>query len=103
MLRVSHPSSTQAIDLLLDIASRNNNSSRFGKYVKILFSPLADATTSTGSKSRNIIGATIETYLLEKSRITGQSHGERNFHIFYLLLHALGTKTLLVDPVLIPI
>ena len=55
---------------------RNDNSSRFGKYVKIKF-----------NNETNIIeGAEMYTYLLEKSRITELSSKERNFHIFYFLL-----------------
>ena len=55
---------------------RNDNSSRFGKYVKIKF-----------NNDTNVIeGAEMYTYLLEKSRITELSPKERNFHIFYFLL-----------------
>ena len=54
---------------------RNNNSSRFGKWISISFD-------SFGS----ISGATMTQYLLEKSRVTGQTRTERNYHCFYQLL-----------------
>ena len=54
---------------------RNNNSSRFGKFVRIEF-------TSGGA----IAGANIDWYLLEKSRVTNRSEKERSFHIFYQVL-----------------
>lgn len=54
---------------------RNDNSSRFGKYLQIYADP----------DTLNICGADIEMYLLEKSRVTTQSEKERNYHIFYAL------------------
>ncbi|XP_067413549.1 unconventional myosin-Vb-like [Emydura macquarii macquarii] len=54
--------------------ARNNNSSRFGKYVEIGF-----------SREYRIVGAAMKTYLLEKSRIAAQAKAERNYHIFYQL------------------
>ncbi|CAO3616361.1 unnamed protein product [Cunninghamella blakesleeana] len=56
---------------------KNNNSSRFGKFIRIKFNMHAQ-----------ISGANIEWYLLEKSRVHKQSNKERNYHIFYQLLKA---------------
>jgi len=60
----------------------NNNSSRFGKFNKILFSSL--------DEGGRIVGSYIETYLLEKSRVVRQDKGERNYHVFYQILKGLS-------------
>ncbi|KGN59875.1 myosin-2 [Cucumis sativus] len=54
--------------------SRNNNASRFGKLIEILF-----------SRTGKICGAVIQTFLLEKSRVVQLVNGERSFHVFYQL------------------
>lgn len=62
--------------------TRNYNSSRFGKFIKISF------------ESGRITGATIEKYLLERSRVTKPNKDERNYHIFYQLLKSNREKLL---------
>mmetsp|Transcript_13165 Transcript_13165/g.19836 ORF Transcript_13165/g.19836 Transcript_13165/m.19836 type:complete len:1526 (+) Transcript_13165:147-4724(+) len=53
---------------------RNDNSSRFGKYIKLYFDPMGE-----------LQGAGLDTFLLETTRVVQQGPGERNFHIFYML------------------
>ncbi|KAM9797928.1 myosin-6 [Neosynchiropus ocellatus] len=67
---------------------RNDNSSRFGKFIRIHF-----------GNSAKLSSADIETYLLEKSRVTFQLKAERNYHIFYQILS--NQKPELLDLLLI--
>ncbi|NP_001157207.1 unconventional myosin-XIX isoform X10 [Homo sapiens] len=51
---------------------RNNNSSRFGKFIQLQL-----------NRAQQMTGAAVQTYLLEKTRVACQASSERNFHIFY--------------------
>jgi len=61
---------------------RNDNSSRFGKLIQLQFDEIKG----------HLIGANIDTYLLEKARIIHQVKGERNYHIFYELAAGLSSS-----------
>jgi myosin heavy subunit len=57
---------------------RNENSSRFGKFIQILF-----------SSDHTICGGRVRHYLLEKARVVSQHGGERNYHVFYQMCAGL--------------
>lgn len=57
---------------------RNENSSRFGKVMKLFYN-------QTGPASHKLVSAAVETYLLARSRVTHTPANERNYHAFYLL------------------
>lgn len=71
---------------------RNDNSSRFGKYIEIFFSHFSEDSLKQSllSKKMKIEGARINNYLLENSRIDGQGGNEQNYHVFYILLAKAG-------------
>uniref|UniRef100_A0AAR2IYF9 Myosin motor domain-containing protein n=1 Tax=Pygocentrus nattereri TaxID=42514 RepID=A0AAR2IYF9_PYGNA len=60
---------------------RNNNSSRFGKYIQLQL-----------NSSQLLVGASVQTYLLEKTRVAFQAPNERNFHIFYQMMKGATEK-----------
>jgi len=60
---------------------RNDNSSRFGKYIELGF-----------SRAGTLLGARVQTYLLEKVRLGFHASGERNYHIFYQVLRGMSEE-----------
>jgi myosin-5 len=60
---------------------RNDNSSRFGKFIELGF-----------SRAGHLLGARVQTYLLEKVRLAFHAAGERNYHIFYQLLRGCSEE-----------
>lgn len=60
---------------------RNDNSSRFGKFIELGF-----------NRAGHLMGAKVQTYLLEKVRVTFHATGERNYHMFYQLLRGASQE-----------
>jgi len=75
----------------------NYNSSRFGKFTKMYFNT-SNLLSEEELKEKfdvvfdRVVGASTETYLLEKSRVVLQSKGERSFHIFYCLFQGFSEE-----------
>lgn len=65
---------------------RNDNSSRFGKYLQLQFEK--GVKSDMGRRRSKLVGSKCEVYLLEKNRVVGHDADERTFHIFYQLLAA---------------
>jgi myosin V len=65
---------------------RNDNSSRFGKYIKLQY-----------NSDDCLISAFTETFLLEKSRLSFVGLGERNYHIFYQMIRGIGASSDFAD------
>jgi myosin V len=65
---------------------RNDNSSRFGKYIKLQY-----------NSDNCLISAFTETFLLEKSRLSFVGLGERNYHIFYQMIRGIGASSDFAD------
>jgi len=71
---------------------RNDNSSRFGKFIEMSFQ--AQKKNQSSGERGSLLGATIDFYLLEKVRLVSVNPGERNYHIFYEILspHGMSIK-----------
>jgi len=70
---------------------RNDNSSRFGKYIQLQFDVEDSTTAAYSGKSASdciVAGNICETYLLEKSRVVTHDTIERTYHIFYQIISA---------------
>mmetsp|Transcript_15145 Transcript_15145/g.38441 ORF Transcript_15145/g.38441 Transcript_15145/m.38441 type:complete len:1714 (+) Transcript_15145:175-5316(+) len=70
---------------------RNDNSSRFGKFIELQFRSGQKAFEGMAGQNSRLCGARIRTYLLEKVRVCDQQEGERNYHIFYEACAAAST------------
>merc|ERR1712194_27516 len=71
---------------------RNDNSSRFGKYISLHFDNNTDNNTDDDDVDIVLSSAYIKHYLLEKTRITKHCKNERTYHIFYQFLSSLDQK-----------
>jgi len=67
---------------------RNDNSSRFGKYINLQFDRQVTDQFSDAIPPTKLAGSKCDVYLLEKSRITGHDESERTYHVFYQIVGA---------------
>eukprot|EP00927_Polykrikos_kofoidii_P024116 TRINITY_DN219_c0_g1_i1.p1 TRINITY_DN219_c0_g1~~TRINITY_DN219_c0_g1_i1.p1 ORF type:complete len:1712 (+),score=344.09 TRINITY_DN219_c0_g1_i1:102-5237(+) len=72
---------------------RNDNSSRFGKFIELQFQNQKGEEPQNPGEKLRLCGARIHTYLLEKVRVCDQQEGERNYHVFYECCAAFNSLT----------
>lgn len=95
LMKISPSDDTQLLDKIVQInplleafgnasTVMNANSSRFGKFIELHY-----------TENGRLLGAKIDDYILEKSRVVHRSSGEKNFHVFYALFAGMSRERLL--------